>query len=103
VLITGASGFAGRHLLAHLAGAHGVEAWFRSSPPPSQLRDAARWRPVDLLDRASVRAVVALSSLHVEFTRRASFDAKDVELEAALPRLHDGGEDELAAIGRPCQ
>jgi GDP-4-dehydro-6-deoxy-D-mannose reductase len=59
VLITGASGFAGRHLLAHLAGAHEVVGWFRSSAPPAPLRDAARWRAVDLLDRASVRAAVA--------------------------------------------
>lgn len=48
ILIAGASGFLGRHLVAHLAGrGHEVEAWSRR-PGPSH--PGAVWRSVDLLE-----------------------------------------------------
>lgn len=68
VLITGANGFAGSHLLEHLA-ARGlvggglqaseqkVTAWSRSAPRP-ELADLADWRQVDLLDGNRVREAV---------------------------------------------
>ena len=55
ILVTGARGFAGSHLLELLAGRHDVVAWARSEPP-SQLAALARWQRVDLLDRERVRA-----------------------------------------------
>jgi GDP-4-dehydro-6-deoxy-D-mannose reductase len=58
VLITGASGFAGSHLLEYLAGSHDLVAWSRSSPVLAELRGKARWQTVNLLDRDSVRAAV---------------------------------------------
>lgn len=59
VLVTGAAGFAGSHLLEHLA-ANGVPAvgWTRRPPPPD-LAHLAQWQRVDLLDRMQVRAAVA--------------------------------------------
>ena len=58
VLITGASGFVGGHLLEHLAPAHDIVAWTRSAAPP-ELANRARWEHVDLLDRDRVRAAIA--------------------------------------------
>jgi GDP-4-dehydro-6-deoxy-D-mannose reductase len=57
VLITGASGFAGSHLLQRLSGRLALVGWARSSPP-ADLVSLARWQHVDLLDRDRVRALV---------------------------------------------
>jgi GDP-4-dehydro-6-deoxy-D-mannose reductase len=57
ILITGASGFAGRHLLAHLRGSTEVVAWTRSDVP-EELDSAARWQQVDITDGARVRSAV---------------------------------------------
>ena len=54
VLVTGAAGFAGSHLVEYLAGRSDVTAWTRSDSPP-ELSGLARWRRVDLLDRERVR------------------------------------------------
>ena len=56
VLITGAAGFAGGHLLEQLSGRHELVAWSRSAPPRA-LAPLARWQQVDLLDRDRVRAL----------------------------------------------
>lgn len=60
-LVTGGSGFAGLHLLTHLAGlgATDLHAW---SGPGSQARptsDAVTWRGVDLVNAASVDRAIA--------------------------------------------
>lgn len=57
VLVTGASGLAGSHLVEHLAGSGEVVAWTRSAPPPA-LTAAARWQQVDLLNRERVRSAI---------------------------------------------
>jgi GDP-4-dehydro-6-deoxy-D-mannose reductase len=56
VLVTGASGFAGSHLLEHLKDPNLV-AWSRSTPP-SDLAGLASWQQVDLLDRDRVRDAI---------------------------------------------
>lgn len=53
VLVTGAAGFAGSHLVQLLAARGPVIAWARSAPPPGIL-ELATWQRVDLLDRAAV-------------------------------------------------
>ena len=58
VLVTGAAGFAGSHLVEHLASRGPVVAWSRSDPP-SSLANLARWQQVDLLDRNAVRAALS--------------------------------------------
>jgi GDP-4-dehydro-6-deoxy-D-mannose reductase len=57
VLVTGAAGFAGSHLLQHLASRQDVVAWARAAPPPD-LAGLARWEQVDILDRARVDAAI---------------------------------------------
>src|SRR5260221_1833823 len=62
ILVTGAAGFAGMHLLESLsrdAGGHDIVAWHRArggAPRPSA---GVRWDPVDLLDRRAVAEAVA--------------------------------------------
>ena len=57
-LITGATGFAGSHLLDLLLNDHAiVHAWFNPrGRAPSHARDRVRWRGVDLLDASSIQA-----------------------------------------------
>jgi len=58
VLVTGASGFAGGHLVQHLASTRDVVGWSRSAPP-GELAGLARWERVNLLDRAQVRSAIS--------------------------------------------
>jgi GDP-4-dehydro-6-deoxy-D-mannose reductase len=60
VLVTGAGGFAGSHLLEHLAGSADLVGWSRSEPA-TDLATLARWQRVDLLERDQVTD--ALSSI----------------------------------------
>ena len=57
ILITGAAGFAGSHLVELLADSN-IDAWTRSAPPAA-LETRAQWTRVDLLDRRAVREAVA--------------------------------------------
>lgn len=57
VLVTGGSGFAGSHLLEHLAGTNNLVAWSRSTLPDDRAGLAA-WQQVDLLDRDRVRDAI---------------------------------------------
>lgn len=57
VLITGAAGFAGSHLVEQLAGSCDLIAWARSEPP-AEIAHLARWTRIDLLDRDRVRQEV---------------------------------------------
>lgn len=59
VLITGAAGFAGSHLLEHLAGSADLVGWSRSDPA-SELTHLARWQRVDILDREQVNAAMGV-------------------------------------------
>jgi len=57
ILVTGAAGFAGSHLVELLAGSADLVGWSRSAPS-AELAPLARWQAADLLDRDRVRALV---------------------------------------------
>ena len=55
ILVTGAAGFAGSHLLDLLStGAVDIVAWHRPGAAPPRAVPRTRWEPVDLLDPAAV-------------------------------------------------
>lgn len=58
VLITGATGFAGGHLVESLAGSQRLVGWGRSTPRPEIAR-LIESQAVDLLDREQVRHAIA--------------------------------------------
>ena len=57
ILVTGAAGFAGSHLVERLAASADVVGWSRSDPP-REVSGLARWTHLDLLDRDRVRAEI---------------------------------------------
>jgi GDP-4-dehydro-6-deoxy-D-mannose reductase len=56
--VTGATGFAGGHLIEHLAGSAPIVGWGRSTPR-RELQPLATWEKIDLLDREAVRDAIA--------------------------------------------
>ena len=58
VLITGATGFAGGHLVESLAGSHRLVGWGRSTPR-AEIARLIESQAVDLLDRDQVRHAIA--------------------------------------------
>ena len=60
VLVTGAAGFAGSHLVDHLVdGGADVVAWHRPGHPPARDVRSTRWDGVDLLDADAVSSAIA--------------------------------------------
>ena len=60
ILVTGAGGFAGSHLLDLLAGEDvAIVAWHRPGGAPRPAEMSVRWEAVDLLDRGAVREAIA--------------------------------------------
>jgi GDP-4-dehydro-6-deoxy-D-mannose reductase len=58
ILVTGAAGFAGSHVVQALAGTGAIVAWTRATPPPDEIARLATWQHVDLLNREEVGAAV---------------------------------------------
>lgn len=59
-LVTGATGFAGRHLLDRLLLSQSrVTGWAHTSGRPADADPRVQWQSVDLLDRASVQSAIA--------------------------------------------
>lgn len=58
-LVTGASGFAGGHLLDRIAGRETITGWHRPSTATPTRWPNVSWRGVDLLDRAGVSREIA--------------------------------------------
>ena len=65
ILVTGAAGFAGSHLLDRLADRAPLIAWYKPGQPPDPNRHID-WRPVELHDAADVeRAIEEAAPTHV--------------------------------------
>lgn len=59
ILVTGAAGFAGSHVVQALIGAGDVVGWTHNAPPPQEIVGLAKWHRVDLLNPAAVRDAIA--------------------------------------------
>ncbi len=60
VLVTGAAGFAGSHLLDLLEdGRSEIVGWFRPGQDPPAPRPRVTWQPVDIVDAGAVAAAIA--------------------------------------------
>jgi GDP-4-dehydro-6-deoxy-D-mannose reductase len=55
-LVTGATGFAGGHLIERLAGRTRLVGWYRPGGTPPDPSQPVEWHAVDLLDPAAIRA-----------------------------------------------
>ena len=60
-LVTGATGFAGSHLVDRLIGTAPLLAWHRPARSAPAPRDGVTWQAVDLLDKDGVRGALAAS------------------------------------------
>lgn len=58
ILVTGATGFAGGHLIEALPESSWIVGWGRSAPR-DEIRPRADWEAIDLLDRHRVRSAIA--------------------------------------------
>src|SRR5687768_3118080 len=68
ILVTGATGFAGSHLLERLPSDARVVAWARpEGRPPQPVSSHIEWQAVDLLDRADVSRAIAAARPNVVY------------------------------------
>ncbi|HEY8550304.1 MAG TPA: GDP-mannose 4,6-dehydratase [Vicinamibacterales bacterium] len=101
ILITGAAGFAARHLIERLVttGAD-IVAWYRPGGhrPPAGLDggDRVRWQAVDLLDAAAVdRAVAEVRPRHVYHLAGATHQGRSFAEPAGVLRVNAMGTHHL--------
>ena len=59
IVVTGAAGFAGSHVVEALAGNGRAIGWTHRAEPPPDVASLAEWEHVDLLAPAEVRAAIA--------------------------------------------
>jgi GDP-4-dehydro-6-deoxy-D-mannose reductase len=107
-LVTGATGFAGSHLLGRLSGRASLTAWQRPGGRPRPATVDVQWRAVDLLDRAAVTRAIAKSApsriYHLAGAPQVDTSWKSVvpHLEANVLGTHHLLE-AVRAAGRPCR
>lgn len=102
IVVTGATGFAGSHLLARLsAGDHRLIGWHRPSTPVPARR-GVEWQPVDLLDAHAVdRAVRAAPPASVIHLAGASHVGESWQASADHLAIHVRGTHHLLnALGQ---
>jgi GDP-4-dehydro-6-deoxy-D-mannose reductase len=107
-LVTGATGFAGGHLLDRLRGRTRLLAWHRPGTPPPAPSEEIVWRPVDLLDRNAVAKAIA-DEPPARIYHLAGAPQVDSSWRTVVPHLQAnvlGTHHVLDAVrrtGRPCR
>ena len=101
ILITGAAGFVGGHLIDGLGGDAAIVGWFKPDTAHPRDSDGVTWMPVELVDREAVVAAVAPrartwcfghaadGNVHVNVTGLAADD--EVVAEAVLGAVAERG------------
>lgn len=85
-LVTGATGFAGSHLLDRLAGRADIVAWHRPGRPVPSGPTGVRWEAVDVADRGAVlRSIGGLTPARIIHLAGASSTASAAE--SVVPHL----------------
>jgi GDP-4-dehydro-6-deoxy-D-mannose reductase len=107
-LVTGARGFAGRHLLDRLDGRGPIVAWHRPGVRPPAPAVGLTWQPIDLTDRDSViRAVAEIRPAQIFHLAGATNVATSWENAAAPLRVNALGThhllDAVRLAGQPCR
>ena len=106
-IVTGATGFAGGHLIDRLRGRHRLVGWHRPGHQVSAADDI-RWQPVDLLDAEATAAAVA-SDAPSRIYHLAGAPQVDSSWQTVVPHLQAnviGTHHLLDAVrraGRPCR
>jgi GDP-4-dehydro-6-deoxy-D-mannose reductase len=107
-LVTGATGFAGGHLLDRLRGRTRLLAWHRPGRPPSAPPEDVVWQPVDVLDREAVAKAIAAGT-PARIYHLAGAPQVDSSWRTVVPHLQAnvlGTHHVLDAVrraGRPCR
>lgn len=107
-LVTGATGFAGGHLLDRLRGRTRLLAWHRPGSSPSDPPEGVAWRPVNVLDRDAVAKAIA-EETPARIYHLAGAPQVDSSWRTVVPHLQAnvlGTHHVLDAVrrtGRPCR
>ena len=107
-LVTGATGFAGSHLLDKLADHAPLVAWHRPGGQPPDPERHIEWRSVDLLDQAEVLAgfeeIAPTQVFHIAGAPQvaSSFDTAVPHLQTNVLGTHHVLE-AIRRSGRPCR
>lgn len=86
ILITGAAGFAGGHLIERLGADRPIVGWFKPDTPHPRDAAGVEWMPVELVDRSAVEAAVAAAA-PTEIYHLAGAPSVETSWVNAVPHL----------------